>query len=137
MKRLECFEQSILLRWVEQDLNELQDLDLTSGLEGKSVQEGEYTFSSCLRYGLLKVKADNLLFFEETDAAYLVVCAIKHNEQLKVIGRSLQLEKHGPSKAWSTWIMKNEYVHVALREVMNATRTSFYSINDRKVVVLR
>ncbi|CAK9117401.1 unnamed protein product [Durusdinium trenchii] len=137
VKRLEDFEQSILLRWMEQDLMELQNLDLTSGLEGTSVQEGGYTFSSCLRHGLLKIKADNLLFFEEADAACLVVCAIKHKETLKVIARSLCLDEHGPNKCWSTWTMEDKYVSVPLPEAMNATRTSFHSICDRKVVMLR
>ena len=117
IKHLQEFEKSVLMPWVEHDLDVLireyfqqrllqplkkQD---TPGLQfGKAIQtERGNTF-----------RIGNVILFKKTDAwqAYEVASCFSYASGLGVVEQQMDLIKDSPHMSWSEWKLKDRYIIV-------------------------
>ena len=141
IKRLDRFERSIMMRWIEHDLailarnNFLNHLlqPLKEEKPGLKFGKGAYSNGCTLR-------ANNVLMFKDGDVwqAFLVVTCFSSREGLGVIGQEMRLVESDPWMSWSKWILTEEFTPFSFAEASKTLRTSFLSkANDGSMLLLR
>eukprot|EP00435_Cladocopium_sp_Y103_P042961 s1265_g12.t1 len=141
IKRLDRFERSIMMRWIEHDLailarnnflNHLQQ-PLKEEKPGLKFGKGAYSNGCTLH-------ANNVLMFKDGDVwqAFLVVTCFSSKEGLGVIGQEMQLVESDQWMSWSKWILTEEFAPFTFAEASQTLRTSFLSkANDGSMLLLR
>ena len=141
IKRLDRFERSIMMRWIEHDLSTLARSNFLNHLlqplkeevSGLKFGKGAYSKGCTLR-------TNNVLMFKNGDVwqAFLVVTCFQSKEGLGVIGQQLQLMESDPHMSWSKWILTEEYAPFSFAEASKTLRTSFLSkASDESMLLLR
>lgn len=142
LKRLDDFERSILVRWVESDLNTLLDANFDAALLqpfkqqpvagvkfGRSVQD-------CLSH---RISIGNVLLFKTEDDynACAVVLCFSREDRLGIIAQQMHLVESEGEMLWSKWTLLDEFVVMNVEEAAASTRTTFCSKGDSVTILLR
>lgn len=142
IKKLDDFERSILVRWVESDLNTLLDANFDAALLqpfkqqpiagvkfGRSVQD-------CLSH---RISIGNVLLFKTEDDynACAVVLCFSREDRLGIIAQQMHLVESEGEMLWSKWTLLDEFVVMNVEEAAASTRTTFCSKGDSVTILLR
>ena len=139
--RLRDFEKSILLRWVENDINQLVskhfEPELVQPIKKQPVDG--ICFGKSVRGSLGQVfTLDNVLLFHEEDGyKAMVVVSCFRSKELGLIGQRLHLEEAAENFFWSRWSFLPDYVSITVQKASETLRTSFFLKDQDTITLLR
>ena len=142
LKRLDKFERSAHMRWLEQDLERLATTETQSSLLKpiKVQQIQDMRFSKALRFrpGQEFAAGNVLLFKEGTWQACVVACFHESADgQIGCIAQSLTLlDYEKASCLWSRWQLTPGFVALPAQQLLSALRTSFYAWDAGETLIL-
>lgn len=144
--RLHGFEQSILLRWIEHDVEAIQDAKFMAWEPQQPFKDqpfDAFKFGRRLQCQHNSYKINDLLMFKDDQmyTVYMIVLCFANNKDLGLIVQRMQAQSshHDPLCLCSTWSLLDEMVVMDLEEAGSHIRTTFHSWNENKstVVILR
>lgn len=144
--RLQGFERSILIRWIEHDLQAIQDAKLMAWELQQPYKHqpcDAFKFGRRIQCQRNSYKINDLLMFKDDQmyTVYLIVLCFASNKELGLIVQRMQAQSshHDPLWLCSTWSLLDEMEVMDLEEAGSHIRTSFHSWSEDKstVVILR
>ena len=139
ISRLGKFERSILLRWLESDLDKLRLMPLPrlALINPPTAQPfSNVTIASALRHEVGEFRSGDVLLFNKDQAYFMIGAACNDASGFSLILQTLQSLKAGPRLIWSTWRITDKYVTMPMESALQHTRTSWYSIDERSRTLL-
>eukprot|EP00438_Fugacium_kawagutii_P012074 Skav202393 [mRNA] locus=scaffold815:34427:36337:+ [translate_table: standard] len=145
VRRLEWFETSCLLRWLERDLISLASSAFTSGLLepyrnkmqvypgmkiGRAVQDNQG----------YKLRVGNILLLQKNDewlAYQIAMCYAIDNDNFGVICEEMELLEKGPYCLWSRWKLLSTHIVLTMAEATETLRTNYHSKSNQNILLLR
>ncbi len=142
LQRLQRFERSIMLRWLESDLDKLKMMALpqVALINPPAVQPfSNVTIASGMRHDMGEFRSGNVLLFNEDEAYFMIGAASSATAGHMLILQTLETLKAGPRLMWSTWRITDKYVTMKVESALQHIRTSWYSVDESKrtLVLLR
>ena len=140
--RLDKFERSILLRWLECDLDKLKMMPLpkVALINPPTAQPfSNATIASGLRHEVGEFRSGNVLLFNAEQAYFMIGAACHGTSGFCLLLQTLESLKAGPRLIWSTWKITEKYVNMPVESALQHIRTSWYSIDEpnRTLLLLR
>ena len=135
IKRLQGFEQSCLLRFLEIDVDKLSQLGVGSSLIGAATAPielgGESFFlARGTRTDRGQIVSDNFLLFSD-EVACKVMCCLKKDAEFHLMVRMMNALKMGPGLRWSNWQMSPRYALMAVGKVSQTIRITWVDESDK------
>lgn len=138
VRRLDGFERSCLLRWVERDLESLASSTFTSGLTepySKKTQlyDGMTIGRAVQNHEGIKLRVGNVLLFRENkvwSASQIAFCFAVGSDTYGVIAEEMELIEQGPHCLWSRWRLLGTHHTLTMAEASQTYRTNFCSRSE-------
>ena len=139
IKRLHRFERSVLLRWVEADLDRsgmmLPQKALLQPLRQQPFSNVE--ISRGLQHDLGKFENGDVLLFGESITAFLFLAGCRcETSGFSLVLQALEHMESGPHFSWSKWKVTQHFTTMPLDAAVNHVRTSWYSVDAAEQTLL-
>ena len=137
LKRLYKFEQSVLVRWLEHDIEALKHTSFDVSLLAPKDACG-YLCARGVQHECGKIMDGNVLLFADGSACQVKGCMQdKVNKSIFVLAQPLELIEKGLHFSWSKWALQSNVVAISLDAALQSLRTSFYSLENDRLILLR
>ncbi|CAK8986339.1 Uncharacterized protein SCF082_LOCUS508, partial [Durusdinium trenchii] len=145
--KLQDFEKSVLLRWLEadaeqclrltEDMPDHEVLSSPSALLPPDVLGEHVTISKCMYCPWGTISAGDF-FLEGQDAAYKILACMLRDGSGEVLAlQHDRLLSRGPEMSWSKWSNGNRAVLIPVEIVMHMAAVSFACADDGQIYLLR
>ena len=137
VKRLFKFEQSVLVRWLEHDIESLKHTSFDVSLLAPKAACG-YQCARGVQHECGKIIDGNVLLFEDGSACQVKGCIQDPvTKSIFVLAQPLELLEKGLHFTWSKWLLQERVVALTLDAALQSLRTSFYTLENDRLILLR
>jgi len=137
--KLHGFARSVLLRWIEIDLERLRVMTFPGKALDTPFKKQPFqnvTLGRSLRHDFGEFQHGHVLLFADCTAFFVIAAFESEIDGLGLVVQALHKIDSGPGLFWSKWKLTDSYLTMPLDKAIQHVRTSWYSVDEAEQTLL-